>query len=466
MFLKGMNYVEEYKKVHFVGIGGYGMSALAKILIQLDYQVSGSDLKESNITKKLEEMGAQLFFEHNFENALGADLVVYSTAIPLTNPEILAAREKSIPLWHRSELLAYLINSRYGIAIAGTHGKTTTTAMLSLVLEKGGLDPTAVIGGELSDFDGNARLGKSEYLVAEACESDHSFLRYKPTLAVITNVEADHLEHYGGSFERIIETYEMFLKNVKEGGTAIICGDDSYLKELKGNCTHRCITYGLDNHSDYQVKDIVYNGEGSSFTVYFENERIGELELRVPGEHNIYNALATVAAARELGMDFAEIKKIMKNFLGAKRRYQILGEVNGITVVDDYAHHPTEIRATLKAAKLPGDRRVIAVFQPHRYSRTYYLFEDFVTCFRDADVTILTPIYSAGEEPMEGVSSEILAQKIRDQENMEVLLLDSVEAEKYLLQHSLPGDLIITMGAGDIWKTAYNLVEKLEKVNM
>ncbi len=463
--MKGMNYVENYKKVHFVGIGGYGMSALAKIFVQLGYEVSGSDLKESNITRRLEEMGAQIFFEHNFENVLGADLVVYSTAIPLTNPEILAAREKSIPLWHRSELLAYLINSRYGIAIAGTHGKTTTTAMVSLVLEKGGLDPTAVIGGELSDFDGNARLGKSEYLVAEACESDHSFLRYKPTLAVITNVEADHLEHYGGSFDRIIETYEMFLKNVKEGGTAIICGDDPYLKVLKGSCAHRCVTYGLDHHSDYRVKDISYNREGSSFTVYFNDQRLGELELRVPGEHNIYNALATVAAARELGMEFTEIKEIMKNFQGAKRRYQIVGEVKGITVVDDYAHHPTEIRATLKAAKLTGDRRVIAVFQPHRYSRTYYLFEDFVTCFKDADVTIITPVYSAGEEPMEGVSSEILAQKIKEQEGREVLLLESEEAEEYLLQHCHPGDIIITMGAGDIWKTAYNLVEKLEKVS-
>ncbi len=458
--------MKDYKKIHFVGIGGYGMSALAKILIQLGYQVSGSDLNKSGITQKLEEMGARLFYEHDFRNVFGADLVIYSTAIPLTNPEILAAREKNIPLWHRSELLAYLINSRYGIAIAGTHGKTTTTAMVSLVLEKGGLDPTAVIGGELSDFDGNARLGKSDYLVAEACESDHSFLRYKPSLAVITNVEADHLEHYGGSFERIIETYEMFIKNLKEGGTAIICGDDPYLKELMGSCSQNCITYGLEDYCDYRVRDISYNREGSTFSVYEKDKKLGELELRVPGEHNIYNALAAVAAARELGMEFSDIQDIMKKFQGAKRRYQIVGEVNGITVVDDYAHHPTEIRATIKAAKQTGDRRVIAVFQPHRYSRTYYLFEDFVTCFKEADVIILTPIYSAGEQPMEGISSEVLAEKIREQEKVGVLLLEVEEAEKYLLQHSRPGDLIITMGAGDIWKTAYSLAAKMEKVKM
>ncbi|MDO9573561.1 MAG: UDP-N-acetylmuramate--L-alanine ligase, partial [Candidatus Contubernalis sp.] len=397
---------------------------------------------------------------------LGVDLVVYSTAIPSTNPEILAAREKNIPLWHRSELLAYLINSRHGIAIAGTHGKTTTTAMVSLVLEKGGLDPTAVIGGELSDFDGNARLGNSKYLVAEACESDHSFLRYKPSLAVITNVEADHLEHYGGSFERIIETYEMFLKNVKKGGRSIICGDDPYLERLKGSCADQCITYGLNNKSHYWVTDISYNREGSSFTVYFGDQKLGEMKLSVPGEHNIYNALATVVVARELGMDFIDIKEIFKTFKGAKRRYQIVGEAKGITVVDDYAHHPTEIRVTLKAAKLTGDRRIIAVFQPHRYSRTYYLFDDFVTCFKDADLIIITPIYSAGEDPMEGISSEILAGKIKDEENREVLVLEPSEVEEYLLNNSRPGDIIITMGAGDIWKTAYNLAEKIEKVRM
>ncbi|WP_241422703.1 UDP-N-acetylmuramate--L-alanine ligase [Candidatus Contubernalis alkaliaceticus] len=458
--------MENYKKVHFVGIGGYGMSALAKIFVQLGYEVSGSDLNESNITKKLKSMGAQIYFEHNFQNVLGADLVVYSTAIPSTNPEILAAREKNIPLWHRSELLAYLINSRHGIAIAGTHGKTTTTAMVSLVLEKGGLDPTAVIGGELSDFDGNARLGKSQYLVAEACESDHSFLRYKPSLAVITNVEADHLEHYGGSFERIIETYEMFLKNLKKGGKTIICGDDPYLERLQKSCADQCITYGLNNNSHYRVTDIAYNREGSTFTVHFGDEKLGEMQLSVPGEHNIYNALAAVAVARELGMNFTDIKEIIKTFKGAKRRYQIVGEVKDITVVDDYAHHPTEIKVTLKAAKLTGDRRVVAVFQPHRYSRTYYLFDDFVTSFKDADIIIITPIYSAGEDPMEGISSEILAQKIMEQENREVLVLEPRDAEEYLLHNSCAGDIIITMGAGDIWKTAYSLADKIEKVRM
>ncbi len=440
------------------------MSALAKILIKMNYHVTGSDLKKSNITRKLSEMGADIFYHHSSKHIEGTDLVVFSTAIPSTNPEIQAAKKRGMPLWHRSELLAYLINSRYGIAVAGTHGKTTTTAMVSLVLEKAGLDPTAVIGGELSDFDGNARLGKSEYLVAEACESDHSFLRYKPALAVITNVEADHLEHYGGSFEKIIETYENFLKNLKEGGTVIISRDDSYLEEMSRKFPYQFITYGINKPADYTARNISFVNRGSVFEVYFREENLGALQLNIPGEHNIYNTLAAVAVARKLGVEFSVIKEIMKNFKGAKRRFQIVGETGDITVVDDYAHHPTEVKATLGAAKSYGKDRVIAVFQPHRYSRTYYLFNDFVESFTDADIIIVTPIYSAGEKPIEGVSSEALVEKIREKEKREVLLIDLDKVEAYLFDLVKPGDIVITMGAGDIWKTAYGLAEKLEKV--
>lgn len=439
------------------------MSALAKILLGMNYHVTGSDLNESNITRKLNEMGAVIFYNHSAGHTEGADLVVFSTAIPPTNPEIQAAREKGITLWHRSELLACLLNSRFGIAVAGTHGKTTTTAMVSLVLEKAGLDPTAVIGGELSDFDGNARLGESRFLVAEACESDHSFLRYKPVIAVITNVEADHLEHYGGSFKKIIETYENFLGNLKEGGTAVISGDDVYLEEMSRKFPHNFITYGIHKPADYTAKNIRYLNRGSVFEVYFRGGKLGTLKLAVTGEYNIYNTLATVAVGRMLGVEFSTIKKIMGNFKGAKRRFQIIGETRDIIVVDDYAHHPTELKATLGAAKSYGKKRVIAVFQPHRYSRTYYLFDDFVESFTDADVIIITPIFSAGEEPIKGVSSEVLAQKVGEKEKRETVLLDFDQVEDYLFDMVKPGDLVITMGAGDIWKAAHGLVEKLEK---
>lgn len=453
-----------FKKVHFVGIGGYGMSALAKILHKMNYIVTGSDLNESKITKRLGEMGVEIFYYHSPENIKGADLVVYSTAIPESNPEIHAAKENNIILWHRSELLAYLINTKYGIAVAGTHGKTTTTAMISLILEKAGLDPTAVIGGELTDFDGNAKLGESDYLVAEACESDHSFLRYKPFLAVVTNVEADHLEYYDGSFDKIKETYINFLKNIKDEGIAMLCGDDSSLQEIKKQYSLGCLTYGIKEQSDYMAGDIQLKNRGSVFNVYCKGEKLSEIELGVPGEYNIYNALAAIAVARQLGIDFYKIKDILRNFKGAQRRFQIVGEAEGITIVDDYAHHPTEIKETLKAAKSSDSKRIIAVFQPHRYSRTYYLFNDFVKSFSHADLVIITPIYSAGEESIEGISSDILVERIREEEDREVILLETRQIRDYLYKILQPGDMVITMGAGDIWKVSYELAEKIAKV--
>ncbi len=453
-----------FKKVHFVGIGGYGMSALAKILHKMNYIVTGSDLNESKITKRLGEMGVEIFYYHSPENIEGADLVVYSTAIPESNPEIHAAKENNIILWHRSELLAYLINTKYGIAVAGTHGKTTTTAMISLILEKAGLDPTAVIGGELTDFDGNAKLGESDYLVAEACESDHSFLRYKPFLAVVTNVEADHLEYYDGSFDKIKETYINFLKNIKDEGIALLCGDDSSLQEIKKQYSLGCVTYGIKEQSDYMAGDIQLKNRGSVFNVYYKGEKLSEIELGVPGEYNIYNALAAIAVARQLGIDFHKIKDILRNFKGAQRRFQIVGEAEGITIVDDYAHHPTEIKETLKAAKSSDSKRIIAVFQPHRYSRTYYLFNDFVKSFSHADLVIITPIYSAGEESIEGISSDILVERIREEEDREVILLETRQIRDYLYKILQPGDMVITMGAGDIWKVSYELAEKIAKV--
>lgn len=456
--------LKEVDRIHFIGIGGYGMSALAKLMLEMGYGVTGSDLKESGITRKLVERGARLCYYHHRDNLQGAGLVVYSTAISPDNPEMVAARARGMPLWHRSELLARLLNRGRGIAVAGTHGKTTTTALLSLVLERGGLDPTALIGGELSDFDGNARLGRGEYLVAEACESDHSFLRYRPFLAVVTNVEADHLEHYGGSFAKIKETYREFLHNLKEGGKAVICLDDPYLAEICRELPLDFITYGVKSPAQYQARDIRYQDRGCRFTVQWEGEALGEMVLGIPGEHNVSNALAALAVALELGMDFPRVCSIMQEFKGAKRRFQVIGEPGGITVVDDYAHHPTEIRATLKAARETGPGRLIAVFQPHRYTRTSYLFEDFVKAFGDASLVVLVPVYPAGEAPIAGVSSESLGERIR-QEGKEVVLREKGQLEEYLQEITRPGDLVITMGAGDIWKTAWDLVGRLEEEN-
>ncbi|QNO14544.1 UDP-N-acetylmuramate--L-alanine ligase [Alkalicella caledoniensis] len=456
--------MEGINKFHLIGIGGYGMSAIAKILLEKGYQVSGSDLNKSSIVERLINKGAKIYLGHSKENIQDTEAIIYSTAIPDSNPELAEARAKGLKIYHRSEMLAVLLNQGYGIAIAGAHGKTTTTSMTSLILEQGGKDPTALIGGELSNFEGNARLGKSNIVVAEACESDHSFLRYNPDIALITNIEADHLEHYDGSFEKLLDTYHDFLKNLEEDGSAVVYYDDENIKEvLNRGFDKNLVTYGLADTNMYYPKNIVLKEMGSTFDLYKEGKLLGQIELAVPGEHNILNALGATVVGLLNGVDIEDVNKALKSFVGAKRRFQVIHN-NEVLVVDDYAHHPTEIKATLKAAKKVGMGRVIAIFQPQRYTRTKFFIEEFAQSFDDAQKAILADIYTAGEEPIEGVTSKILVEKIKAYGHKEAIYMGPQEdILDYLKKEVQPNDLVITMGAGDIYKVAYELGQWLEQ---
>ncbi len=444
------------------------MSALAGILLEMGYRVSGSDLKESKITDRLREKGVIIHKGHHPDNVNDCHLAVYSTAIPSDNPELKEAAKK-VPLWHRSQLLAALLNHRYGIAVAGAHGKTTTSSMLSLLLVQGGLDPTAVIGGEVNYFNGNARLGQSDYLVAEACESDNSFLLYQPRLSVVTNVEAEHLEYYGGNFSRLKEAYYQFLNNVKNEGKLVLNVEDFYLNELYYRLSQQKVTFAVEDkekfkNADYTARQIEYFPRGSCFSLYYRNRKLGKIELSVPGRHNISNALAALSAASCLGIDPLKCSEILLHFKGAGRRFEVIGEPEGITVVDDYAHHPTEIRATLQAARNCGNN-VIAIFQPHRYSRTAYFMEEFSRAFEDADVVIVNSIYSAGEEALEGVDAQKLSEMIRNREKKKTVYYakEMLQAAKLAYNHAAVGDVVVTMGAGDIGKAGRGFLELVEK---
>ncbi len=451
----------EVKQVHFIGIGGYGMSALAQVLLQMGYRVTGSDIHDSALVRQLAARGAEIKLFHHPDHIGSSELVIHSTAIPPDNCELQEARRRGIPVWHRSELLAALINSHYGIAVAGTHGKTTTSTMIALLLEAAGLDPTALIGGVVSSFQSNARFGQSRYLVAEACESDHSFLRYRPHIAVITNVEADHLEHYQNDFSLMQRAYEAFLQNLHPDGWAVLCVDDPFLRELAHRADQKVVTYGLaQNGAAYTGREIALTGLGSSFTFYRRGEPLtGTVNLRVPGRHNVSNAVAALAVAAELGLNPGRCAETLTEFRGAKRRFEVIGEVNGVTVIDDYAHHPTEVRVTLEAARAAG-KRVCCIFQPHRYSRTAYFFEEFARSFDDADLVLLHRIYSAGEKPREGITSEALARRISEIKGQPVYWSDELaELGRMALDWARPGDLIIVMGAGDISGLAYQLAQ-------
>jgi len=463
------------KQIHFIGIGGYGMSALALILLQKGYLVSGSDLKASPLTEHLSEEGALVTIGHRRENLGAAQLVVYSTAVPPGNPEVMAVTEKGLPLWHRSELLAALLNEARGIAIAGAHGKTTTTAMVALLLEKGGLDPSAIIGGVLPAYGSNARLGQSDYLVAEADESDSSFTRYHPYVALVTGMEADHLEHYNNEYSRLQEAYGTFLSHLDPGGTAILCADDPGLLELGAQLQGRVFYYGLAAETpageavpvpraDYYAANIELAERSSSFDFYFRGKRLASaVNLSVPGRHNVSNATGALALAASLGLDPATCAASLKGFSGVGRRFEVIGTVNGITVIDDYAHHPTEIRATLEAAR-PGCKRLICVFQPHRYTRTAWFLDEFSRAFTEADLLLLHSVYSAGEVPIPGATSEVLAELIREHSNIPVFYSDHLLIlEEQALAIARPGDRIITMGAGDITKVAPGIVERLRQ---
>jgi UDP-N-acetylmuramate--alanine ligase len=450
--------------VHFIGIGGYGMSAIARVMLEMGFRVTGSDVARQELTEKLMAKGAQIYFGHEADNVQGADIVVYSTALSKDNVEMQAAEQLKIPILHRSQMLARLMNAKRGIAVAGAHGKTTTSSMIALVMEECKQDPTYIIGGEILNVGSNAKAGTGEYVVAEADESDGSFLQYHPELAVITNIEADHLENYDGDFSNLKKAYVTFVNQVREGGKAVICLDDPYLQEMVKNMKCEAITYGVHTNADYAAYDVELGDRQVAFGVKYRGEVLGRMRLSIPGKHNVYNALATLIVCMEAGLSFNQIADAIQEFRGAKRRFQVLGEVNGILVIDDYAHHPTEIQATISAAKATG-KRIIAIFQPQRYSRTFFLLEQFSRSFAEADEVIITDIYSpAGEKQIEGIHSKKLVEMIATNSNPNVRYIPAKEeALKEMITQVESGDLVITMGAGDIWKVADGLAKTLRE---
>ncbi|NOR50382.1 MAG: UDP-N-acetylmuramate--L-alanine ligase [Desulfuromonadales bacterium] len=451
------------QKIHFVGIGGIGMSGIAEVLINLDYQVSGSDLKESDITRRLASLGGTVAYGHRAENLSEVDVVVTSTAVDENNPEVQEAHRRKIPVIPRAEMLAELMRMKHGIAIAGTHGKTTTTSMVATVLSHGGIDPTVVIGGRLDSIGSNAKLGEGEFLVAEADESDGSFLKLSPTIAVVTNVDEDHLDYYS-DLDEIRSTFLDFINKVPFYGLVVLCLDDENLQGMIPEVKKRLVTYGLTSQADFQASEIEHQADRTSFLVHCRGEALGRLSIRMPGRHNVLNALAAVAVGMELEMPFASIAEGFQDFGGVQRRFQVKGEAQGIMVVDDYGHHPVEIKATLAAARSGWNRRVVAVFQPHRYSRTEALFDDFVTAFYQADHIVVMDIYAAGEEPRPEVSAEKLADGINSHGHKSCCYTGNLEATIEHLQAVLqPGDIVITLGAGSVWQVAANLLDLLEQ---
>ncbi|MEG6616430.1 UDP-N-acetylmuramate--L-alanine ligase [Peptococcaceae bacterium 1198_IL3148] len=449
--------------IHFIGIGGAGMSGIARILVGLGYKVTGSDIKESAVTEKLTDIGIKCFIGHRKENVANAQMVVVSTAIPPQNPELVQAKQQNIPIVHRGEMLAKLMARQKGIAVAGSHGKTTTTSMMSLVLEKAGYDPTIVIGGELNDIGGNAKLGHGDYLVAEADESDGSFLLLEPNMVVLTNIEDDHLDHYG-SVDKIFEAFKSFVNKINSGGLAVLCYDDPNIRKLLPEITAPTVTYGTAVEADYTIRNMALNGKANSADVYKGDQYIGRLELAVPGRHNLLNALAVVAMSLHIGLDFPAVAEILWHFRGVHRRYQLLGEVNDIKVVDDYAHHPTEIKATLQGARQTNPARIISIFQPHRYTRTKQLHEQFGAALTGADIVIINDIYSAGESPIDGVTAQLIVNAARRNNIAQVVYIEDLKnVAPYVAGIAQRGDLILTMGAGNVWTAGVELVKELKE---
>ena len=452
--------------IHLVGIGGSGMSGIAEVLLTLGYKVTGSDLAYSNTIRHLEEIGGTIFIGHQEAHVEGAQVVVVSSAVSETNPEVVAARSQVIPVIPRAEMLAELMRLKYGIAIAGAHGKTTTTSMVAAVLAQAGLDPTFVIGGKVNALGTHARLGRSDLLIAEADESDGSFLRLTPSVVVVTNLDREHLDFYKG-MEALGEAFLDFINKVPFYGLAILCADDERLRGLFPRVSKRYQTYGLQTYADEATPDlfatdIKATGHGVEFRAHLRGKKLGPFRLRTPGIHNVSNSLAAIAVALELDVPVDLIRTGLAAFTGVERRFQIRGEKRNVMVVDDYGHHPTEIRATLAAAKTVGDRRVVAVFQPHRYSRTKDLAEDFAGAFEQADVVFVTDIYPAGEPEMPGISGKLIAEKIQSSGHPSVQWVNGMPNLSDCVREQLvEGDIVITLGAGDIWKVGEQLLAEL-----
>jgi UDP-N-acetylmuramate--alanine ligase len=455
------------QRIHFVGIGGIGMSGIAEVLLTLGYGVSGSDLRSSPVTTRLQSLGANIFDGHRAENVTGADVVVCSSAIDPKNPEVAAAHEHHVPVIPRAEMLAELMRLKYGIAIAGMHGKTTTTSMVASVLSAGGLDPTAVIGGRVDSIGSNARLGTSQYLVAEADESDRSFLKLSPILAVVTNIDREHMDCYADMAD-VEDTYVEFMDRVPFYGTVICCNDNEPLREILPRVRRRVLTYGAREGSDFLLSGVELDQhafEGSSrFEVTFKGAKLGPFELHVPGMHNVLNATAAIAVGTGLNIAPEKIRAALKAFRGVDRRFQLRGEANGVRVIDDYGHHPTEIRATLAAARqYAGAGRVHVIFQPHRFTRTYLLMDEFATAFDDADSVYVLDIYAASEHPIAGVSGLSLSQKIVGRNGRPAEFAISFDAAMDAATAvARSGDIILTLGAGSVSQLGPQIVERLK----
>ncbi|WP_300667938.1 UDP-N-acetylmuramate--L-alanine ligase [Desulfoluna sp.] len=453
-------YQKEYH-IHFVGIGGIGMSGIAEILVRLGYTVTGSDLKASANTSRLEELGCCVSIGHAPEHIVNADVVVTSSAIDRQNPEVGAARKKGIPIIPRAEMLAELMRLKYSIAVAGAHGKTSTTSITAAILEKGGLDPTVVIGGVLKSKGTNAMHGLGDFIVAEADESDGSFLKFSPSIAIITNIDREHLDHYG-NLATIKKAFVQFTERVPFYGLSILCMDNESVQEILPELTGRYTTYGLNTRADYQARGISFEGSRSFFSVYHHDELLGEITLNLPGVHNVSNCLAGIAAAREIGIDFPLIKCALETIEGVKRRLERKGEREGVMVVDDYGHHPTEIKTTLLAVRESWpEKRIVAVFQPHRHTRTRDLFDDFTRAFYNTDALLILPIYAAGEKPTEGITSQSLGNMIEERGHENVTCFDTFDAVVSHLETTLKeGDMLLTLGAGDVVKVGELFLER------
>ncbi len=448
-------------KLHFIGIGGVGMSAIAKIMLGMGYSISGSDLQHGRFTGILEAMGATIYYGHAAANIpVDAQAVVYSSAVKVDNPEMIEAASRGIPVYKRAEMLAFLMSNKCSIGVAGSHGKTTVSAMIAVMLDNLNMSPTFAIGGMIPQFCGNSQAGEGDYFVAEADESDGTFLMLFPDIAVITNIESDHLEHYV-SLENIVKSFEQYLQQLPDDGLAIVCNDCPNALSLSRRVEKRYITYALHNEADYTATNICYSNYGTSSDVWEKGKLLGRLELHVPGEHNIANALAAVALGRYLGLEFADCARALADFCGTGRRFELLGQVDKLQVVDDYAHHPTEIMATIKAARDMGTKRIVAVFQPHRYSRTKCLYQEFALALADADVVVINEIYPAFEKPIPGVSAQLIVDAARKNgHNMVVYAADKEQALQILEQQVRDDDFVLIMGAGNIRSVGERFLEE------
>ena len=445
---------------HFVGIGGIGMSGIAELLLNLGYKVSGSDLRTSDITRRLVKLGGIVYEGHHEDQIKGADVVVTSSAVRNTNPEVVAAEKASIPVIPRAEMLAELMRLKYGIAIAGAHGKTSTTSIVATVLARGSLDPTVVIGGKLKSIGSNALLGQGEFIVAEADESDGSFLKMSPAIAVVTNIDREHLDHYA-DLETIKAAFLSFIDRIPFYGLAVLCLDNDHVQDIIPLIKKRYLTYGMTPQADIQAKKVSFKGLKSDFTVCLRDEELGRINLNLPGMHNVYNAMASIAVGIELNMSFDVIKEALEHAEGVQRRMEIKGEIQGATVIDDYGHHPTEVKATLQALREAWpDRRKVVVFQPHRYTRTRDLFDEFTRAFYQSDLLLVMPIYSAGEDKIDGVDGHNLCEDIMAHGHKQVICIkDAADAVACLKANIMEKDIVLTLGAGDVWMVGEKLLE-------